>query len=80
VQQHGFNFTYQLESGSGADLPSSGQVSCLPKIICKAFNDTLILVVTCISSKYTNLVLPNKVIKQSKVQLGMTTCNLLFIF
>lgn len=27
VQQHGFNFTYQLESGSGADLPSSGQVS-----------------------------------------------------
>ncbi|KAL6273903.1 hypothetical protein ACE6H2_024595 [Prunus campanulata] len=25
VQQHGFNFTYQLESGSGADLPSSGQ-------------------------------------------------------
>ena len=27
VQQHGFNFTFQLESGSGADLPSSGQVS-----------------------------------------------------
>nr|GMD00890.1 probable protein phosphatase 2C 80 [Ipomoea batatas] len=26
VQQHGFNFTYQLESGSRADLPSSGQV------------------------------------------------------
>ena len=27
VQQHGFNFTYQLESGTGGDLPSSGQVS-----------------------------------------------------
>lgn len=27
VQQHGFNFTYQLESGRGGDLPSSGQVS-----------------------------------------------------
>ena len=27
VQQHGFNFTYQLESGNGGDLPSSGQVS-----------------------------------------------------
>ncbi|VFQ85660.1 unnamed protein product [Cuscuta campestris] len=26
VQQHGFNFPYQLQSGSGADLPSSGQV------------------------------------------------------
>lgn len=26
VQQHGFNFTYQLECGNGADLPSSGQV------------------------------------------------------
>ncbi|KAF8405187.1 hypothetical protein HHK36_010087 [Tetracentron sinense] len=26
VQQHGFNFTYQLESGTGGDLPSSGQV------------------------------------------------------
>lgn len=27
VQQHGFNFTYQLESGNSADVPSSGQVS-----------------------------------------------------
>lgn len=27
VQQHGFNFTYQLESGNTGDLPSSGQVS-----------------------------------------------------
>ncbi|XP_038722690.1 probable protein phosphatase 2C 80 [Tripterygium wilfordii] len=26
VQQHGFNFTYQLESGTTGDLPSSGQV------------------------------------------------------
>ncbi|KAK4753471.1 hypothetical protein SAY87_022269 [Trapa incisa] len=26
VQQHDFNLTYQLESGNGADLPSSGQV------------------------------------------------------
>ncbi|OVA18668.1 Protein phosphatase 2C (PP2C)-like domain [Macleaya cordata] len=26
VQQHGFNFTYQLESGNTGDLPSSGQV------------------------------------------------------
>ncbi|KAF3597318.1 hypothetical protein DY000_02023793 [Brassica cretica] len=26
VQQHDFNFTYQLESGSNRDLPSSGQV------------------------------------------------------
>ncbi|EOA13448.1 hypothetical protein CARUB_v10026491mg [Capsella rubella] len=26
VQQHGFNFTYQLESGNSADVPSSGQV------------------------------------------------------
>lgn len=26
VQQHGFNFTYQLESGNGGDLPSSGEV------------------------------------------------------
>lgn len=25
-QQHGFNFTYQLESGNGGDLPSSGEV------------------------------------------------------
>ncbi|GFY95883.1 protein phosphatase 2C family protein [Actinidia rufa] len=26
VQQHDFNFTYQLESGNSGDLPSSGQV------------------------------------------------------
>lgn len=26
VQQHDFNFTYQLESGTNGDLPSSGQV------------------------------------------------------
>ncbi|GMI68133.1 hypothetical protein like AT4G16580 [Hibiscus trionum] len=26
VQQHSFNFTYQLESGNNGDLPSSGQV------------------------------------------------------
>lgn len=26
VQQHDFNFTYQLECGSNGDLPSSGQV------------------------------------------------------
>lgn len=26
VQQHDFNFTYQLESGNAGDLPSSGQV------------------------------------------------------
>ncbi|KAI5588599.1 hypothetical protein POPTR_005G125700v4 [Populus trichocarpa] len=30
VQQHGFNFTYQLESGNGGDLPSSGQVFTVP--------------------------------------------------
>ncbi|PIA55657.1 hypothetical protein AQUCO_00700162v1 [Aquilegia coerulea] len=28
VQQHGFNFTYQLECGNTGDLPSSGQASC----------------------------------------------------
>lgn len=28
VQQHDFNFTFQLESGSAGDLPSSGEV-CL---------------------------------------------------
>lgn len=27
VQQHDFNFTYQLESGNGSDLPSAAQVS-----------------------------------------------------
>ncbi|KAJ4833947.1 hypothetical protein Tsubulata_016658 [Turnera subulata] len=30
VQQHDFNFTYQLESGSNGDLPSSGQVFTIP--------------------------------------------------
>ncbi|KAL2489374.1 putative protein phosphatase 2C 55 [Forsythia ovata] len=30
VQQHDFNFTYQLESGNGGDLPSSGQVFTIP--------------------------------------------------
>ncbi|EEF37237.1 probable protein phosphatase 2C 55 [Ricinus communis] len=30
VQQHGFNFTYQLESGGRGDLPSSGQVFTFP--------------------------------------------------
>ncbi|KAG5543233.1 hypothetical protein RHGRI_016096 [Rhododendron griersonianum] len=30
VQQHDFNFTYQLESGTGGDLPSSGQVFTIP--------------------------------------------------
>lgn len=30
VQQHGFNFTYQLERGNRADVPSSGQVFKIP--------------------------------------------------
>ncbi|KAF7809744.1 putative protein phosphatase 2C 80 [Senna tora] len=30
VQQHDFNFTYQLESGYGGDLPSSGEVFTVP--------------------------------------------------
>ncbi|KAM7257519.1 hypothetical protein ACFE04_013260 [Oxalis oulophora] len=30
VQQHDFNFTYQLESGNNGDLPSSGQVFSIP--------------------------------------------------
>ncbi|XP_008786118.2 probable protein phosphatase 2C 55 isoform X2 [Phoenix dactylifera] len=30
VQQHDFNFTYQLESGNGSDLPSSAQVFTFP--------------------------------------------------
>ncbi|KAG6624837.1 probable protein phosphatase 2C 55 isoform X1 [Carya illinoinensis] len=30
VQQHDFNFTYQLESGINGDLPSSGQVFTIP--------------------------------------------------
>ncbi|KAF6140540.1 hypothetical protein GIB67_035567 [Kingdonia uniflora] len=29
VQQHGFNFPYQLENGTNGDLPSSGQVLML---------------------------------------------------
>ncbi|XP_020580205.1 probable protein phosphatase 2C 55 [Phalaenopsis equestris] len=32
VQQHDFNFTYQLESGNSSDLPSSGQVFTFPVI------------------------------------------------
>ncbi|KAJ9567378.1 hypothetical protein OSB04_003344 [Centaurea solstitialis] len=30
AQQHGFNFTYQLENGRNSDLPSSGQVFSIP--------------------------------------------------
>ncbi|KAK1291261.1 putative protein phosphatase 2C 55 [Acorus calamus] len=30
VQQHDFNFTYQLESGNASDLPSSAQVFTVP--------------------------------------------------
>ncbi|KAI4325822.1 hypothetical protein MLD38_031185 [Melastoma candidum] len=30
VQQHGFNFTYHLESGSSGDLPSTGEVFAIP--------------------------------------------------
>lgn len=30
VQQHDFNFTFQLESGNDGDLPSSGQVFTIP--------------------------------------------------
>ncbi|KAL7124407.1 hypothetical protein ABFS83_14G046600 [Erythranthe nasuta] len=30
IQQHDFNFTYQLESGNAGDLPSSGQVFTIP--------------------------------------------------
>ncbi|BAU00112.1 protein phosphatase 2C 55 [Vigna angularis] len=30
VQQHDFNFTYQLESGNGGDLPSSAEVFTIP--------------------------------------------------
>ncbi|KAK6938792.1 PPM-type phosphatase-like domain, partial [Dillenia turbinata] len=30
VQQHDFNFTYQLESGNGGDLPSCGEVFTIP--------------------------------------------------
>ncbi|KAJ7952974.1 putative Protein phosphatase 2c [Quillaja saponaria] len=30
VQQHSFNFTYQLESGNGGDLPSSGDIFTIP--------------------------------------------------
>ncbi|KAL3845225.1 hypothetical protein ACJIZ3_002628 [Penstemon smallii] len=30
VQQHDFNFTYQLESGNDGDMPSSGQLFTIP--------------------------------------------------
>ncbi|XP_057498694.1 probable protein phosphatase 2C 55 [Actinidia eriantha] len=32
VQQHGFNFPYQLANGDGGDLPSSGQVFTIPVV------------------------------------------------
>lgn len=32
VQQHGFNFTYQLEDSKTGDLPSSGQVFMIPVV------------------------------------------------
>ncbi|XP_068669680.1 probable protein phosphatase 2C 55 isoform X2 [Aristolochia californica] len=32
VQQHDFNFTYQLASGNDSDLPSSGQVFTIPVV------------------------------------------------
>ncbi|KAK7359986.1 hypothetical protein VNO77_01958 [Canavalia gladiata] len=32
VQQHDFNFTYQLESGNGGDLPNSGDVFTIPVV------------------------------------------------
>ncbi|XP_075510520.1 putative protein phosphatase 2C 80 isoform X2 [Primulina tabacum] len=32
IQQHGFNFTYQLDSDSKGDLPSSGQVFEIPVV------------------------------------------------
>lgn len=32
VQQHGFNFTYQLEDSKTGDLPSSGQVFAIPVV------------------------------------------------
>ncbi|XP_063942697.1 probable protein phosphatase 2C 55 [Daucus carota subsp. sativus] len=32
VQQHGFNFTYQLECSSRSDQPSSGQVFMIPVV------------------------------------------------
>ncbi|KAF2584109.1 hypothetical protein F2Q70_00035350 [Brassica cretica] len=44
VQQHDFNFTYQLESGSNGDLPSSGQVftvSVAPRDVIIAGTDGL---------------------------------------
>ncbi|KAI3451727.1 hypothetical protein Pfo_008392 [Paulownia fortunei] len=44
VQQHGFNFTYQLERGSRCDLPSSGQVfkiSVVPGDVVVAGSDGL---------------------------------------
>ena len=45
-QQHDFNFTYQLESGGGSDLPSSAQASnsapffsifCREQLTCEAY-------------------------------------------
>ncbi|KAK6150933.1 hypothetical protein DH2020_015865 [Rehmannia glutinosa] len=44
VQQHGFNFTYQLERGNQGDLPSSGQVfkiSVVPGDVVVAGSDGL---------------------------------------
>ncbi|KAL0332513.1 UNVERIFIED_CONTAM: putative protein phosphatase 2C 80 [Sesamum calycinum] len=44
VQQHGFNFTYQLERGNRGDLPSSGQVfkiSVVPGDVVVAGSDGL---------------------------------------
>ncbi|KAH6788277.1 Protein phosphatase 2C family protein [Perilla frutescens var. hirtella] len=44
VQQHGFNFTYQLERGDQGDLPSSGQVfkiSVVPGDVVVAGSDGL---------------------------------------
>lgn len=32
IQQHGFNFTYQLECGRDQDLPSSGQIFTFPVV------------------------------------------------
>lgn len=42
VQQHGFNFTYQLESGNSADVPSSGQVCFEGLLILLKLNKTIL--------------------------------------
>lgn len=43
VQQHGFNFTYQLGCGdSGGDMPRSGQV-CSPELLIRLLNMTTLL-------------------------------------